>query len=352
MKRSIVFLAAGFVALATFAGTADAGLFDRLRGREGQPPQDVGSAPAAQQSSAAEAQFTLRIERVEDQMRLLTGQVEELQHQVRQLQDQLKRQQDDVEFRLQQLEGGAARPPQRRGEAPAQAPAAPPRAEAAPAAQPHAAAARPPAQGDAIGSVIDEGPGSGDDLGLEPVAPGGAGGAGAPPRDLGTLTLDPNAAPPADAGGPIDLSALGAGAAAQPVQPEAPGPTGNARGDYENAYNLVLSGDYALAETSFRTFLASYPDDGLAGDAQYWLGESLYQRGELRDAADEFLTGYKRYPQSDKAPDMLLKLGLSLAGLNQRDAACATYAQILKQYPKATRALVDRVQAEQKRASC
>ncbi|MBB5752600.1 tol-pal system protein YbgF [Prosthecomicrobium pneumaticum] len=350
MKRSIVFLAAGFVALATFAGTADAGLFDRLRGRDGQPPQDVGSAPAAQSSSSAEAQFTLRIERVEDQMRLLTGQVEELQHQVRQLQDQLKRQQDDVEFRLQQLEGGgAARPPQRRGEAPAHTPAAPPRAEAAASAPPRTAAAPTPAQGDAIGSVIDGGPGSGDDLGLEPVAPGGP---GTPPRDLGTLTLDPNAAPPADAGGPIDLSALGAGAAAQPVRPEAPAPTGNARGDYENAYNLVLSGDYALAETSFRTFLASYPDDGLAGDAQYWLGESLYQRGELRDAADEFLTGYKRYPQSDKAPDMLLKLGLSLAGLNQRDAACATYAQTLKQYPKATRALVDRVQAEQKRASC
>ena len=87
-------------------------------------------------------------------------------------------------------------------------------------------------------------------------------------------------------------------------------------------------------------------------DAQYWLGESLFARGEYREAADEFLSGYKAFPQSGKAPDTLLKLGLSLAGLGEREAACSTYAKVLKQYPKASSSLRQRVVTEQASAAC
>jgi len=75
-------------------------------------------------------------------------------------------------------------------------------------------------------------------------------------------------------------------------------------------------------------------------------------RAQYRDAANEFLAGYKTYPQSAKAPDALLKLGLSLAGLGEREAACRTFDAVLKQYPDASNALRQRVKFEQSSASC
>jgi TolA-binding protein len=75
-------------------------------------------------------------------------------------------------------------------------------------------------------------------------------------------------------------------------------------------------------------------------------------RAQYRDAANEFLAGYKAYPKSGKAPDALLKLGLSLAGLGERDAACSTFAAVLKQYPNASNALRQRIKVEQSSAGC
>lgn len=320
MKQRLPILTAVlFAAGLSFASTgpADAGLFDRLkRGPEEQvPPGNVGDGgyqPA--QSAPNEGQAGLRMDRIEQQMRDMTGQIEQLTFQVRQLQEQLNR-----------LQGGqgAADGAGKRSEAP------PLRARMP--AQAPAAAQAPAPGGDPIGQAI--GSTDGEMEGSVPV------GQGAPPRALGQLTLDPNA--------PIDLS-QGGGAAAT----TAPAPTGNARGDYDAAYSLVLKGDYDVAETSFRQFLQQYPRDPLAADAQYWLGESLYARQDFRGAADSFLSGYKQYPKSGKAPDMLLKLGMSLAGLKQREAACATYAEVLKQYPKSSNALLQRVKQEQASASC
>ena len=75
-------------------------------------------------------------------------------------------------------------------------------------------------------------------------------------------------------------------------------------------------------------------------------------RAQFREAANEFLTGYKSYPKSGKAPDALLKLGLSLAGLGEREAACSTYSAVLKQYPDISNAMRQRVKVEQASASC
>jgi tol-pal system protein YbgF len=319
MRQRIPILTAMlFAAGLTFSATgpADAGLFDRLRGGSGQgqqPPGEVGGVMQAQ-SPQSEAQSAMRMDRIEQQMRDMTGQIEQLTFQVRQLQEQLQRAQQDTDFRLKGVEGGG-----KRSDA---APAQRPRAEAPPAQR----AAPPDAIGDAIGSTDAE---------MDP----GAVGQGAPPRALGQLTLDPNA--------PIDLSQGGA-----PPSAAAPQATGNARGDYEAAYGLVMKGDYDVAEAAFRQFLQAHPKDPLAADAQYWVGESLYARQDYRGAADAFLSGYKQYPKSGKAADMLLKLGMSLAGLNQREAACATYAEVLKQYPKSSNALLQRVKQEQASASC
>jgi tol-pal system protein YbgF len=129
-------------------------------------------------------------------------------------------------------------------------------------------------------------------------------------------------------------------------------PTGDATTDFSRSYNLIISGKFDLAESSFRQFLASYPDSEFAPDAQYWLGESLFARARYRDAADAFRAGYKAYPDSNRAPATLLRLGQALAGLTERDAACQIYAQVLKQYPDISTALRQRVVTEQASAHC
>ncbi|MCX5516342.1 tol-pal system protein YbgF [Kaistia algarum] len=308
---AVVALATGL--LASQPLPAEAGLFDMFRRNPDQaapaPPADLDPGSAGQggdampiQSSSAEAQAALRMDRVEQQMRMLTGQVEELTYQVRQLQDQLRSVQP----------GGAKRA------APVPAPAPSPRAAA------------PAAAVDPVGAAIA----AQTDV-PDPSAPG------APPRPLGQIAVDPTIPQP------LDLSAAGSGAATVP-----PAQTGSSRGDYDAAYELILKGDYDVAETSFQRFLASYPGDPLAPDAQYWIGESLFARQDYRGSADAFLAGYQQYPKSSKAPDMLLKLGLSLNGLGQREAACGTFGEILKKYPKASNALIQRVKAEQASASC
>jgi len=154
---------------------------------------------------------------------------------------------------------------------------------------------------------------------------------------------------------PIDLTTMARGAAEAPPAPAATMQVvslGDPGADYERAYAAILAGDYDLAEASFRAFISTYPGDQRIADAQYWLGESLFARGQYRDAADEFLSGYKAYPNSGKAADTLLKLGLSLAGLGEQEAACSTYAEVLKKYPQSSNALRQRVATEQAVARC
>lgn len=129
-------------------------------------------------------------------------------------------------------------------------------------------------------------------------------------------------------------------------------PTGDPREDYDRAYGHVLRGDFDTAEVGFRQFLASHPDDELSGNAQYWLGESLFARGRYRDAADAFLAGYTDYPDGAKAPDSLFKLGMSLKELGERDAACASLAEIEQRYPEAPQAVQERARGEMDRSGC
>jgi tol-pal system protein YbgF len=234
--------------------------------------------------------------------------------------------------------------PQRRSEAPAP-PADAPRQQAAAAPQQEV----PMDSVDPAELHADAAPGD------QPAA------LGAPPQDLGQVPVAQVPAQPGEpgAGAPLDLSALirrdgsiAIDPAAAPQQTAAVSPTGDVRADYEAAYQHVLAGDYQLAEAGFRSFVSAYPNDGLAGDAQYLIGESLYTRGLYKEAAAEFLSGFKTYPDSGKAPDTLLKLGMSLAGLGEHDAACASYSQVLKQFPGASYALRQRVEAEQASGRC
>lgn len=129
-------------------------------------------------------------------------------------------------------------------------------------------------------------------------------------------------------------------------------PSGESQSAYENAYNSLLKRDFNAAEDGFRDFLQRYPNDPLSGNAQYWLGETYYVRGQFREAADSFLAGYRNYGNSDKAPANLLKLGMSLYRLGEEQAACSTFSELEKKYPNAPSHLKQRASAERQRSGC
>lgn len=340
------------------------------------PPADVGSGIVEVQSSAALAEQSMRIDQMQDQVRQLTGRVEELTYQLQQLQEMLRRTQEDNEYRFQTLEGGA--PPKRRSEAPSTV--APPPSTTA--------GGQPPSGGVAD---LSAGPGGSTDFSGPMDAGGGHDDLGTPPTVLGTIPGDGSVvAPPSDSalGGPLDLSAIARGeepqAAGLPSGPAAglPGvsagtmpplagtnppsnapasggavvaalpPPADPRAAYDEAYAKVLAGDYEGAEASFTRFLKNHPKSDLAGNASFWLGESYYARNKFRDAADAYLATYRDHPKSQKAPESLLKLGLSLEGLGEKEAACATYAELSKKFPDAPAALLDRVSQQRSSAGC
>lgn len=127
---------------------------------------------------------------------------------------------------------------------------------------------------------------------------------------------------------------------------------GNAKGDYETAYAHLLRQDYGAAEAAFEEFLQRYPSDALAGNAQYWLGETHFVRGAYKSAASAFLKGYQTYGRSNKAPDSLLKLAMSLDRLGQKDAACSSFSELLSRFPEAADHVKSRAATERKRLAC
>ncbi len=121
---------------------------------------------------------------------------------------------------------------------------------------------------------------------------------------------------------------------------------------YDAAYGHLLGRDYASAESAFKEFLKRYPQDRLAGNAQYWLGETFYVRGNYREAADNFLKGYSKYRSNRKAPESLLKLAMSLKKLGQKEAACATFDELNAKYPKLDQRVRQRANFEHRNAGC
>ena len=115
---------------------------------------------------------------------------------------------------------------------------------------------------------------------------------------------------------------------------------------------LEKLGDAAKAEAHFRVFGAGVATPISVSRAQYWLGESLYQRQKYRDAAEVFLGVTTKYDTAAKAPDSLLRLGQSLAALKEKEAACAAFGEINRKYPKASNGVKQGVAREQKRVGC
>lgn len=146
----------------------------------------------------------------------------------------------------------------------------------------------------------------------------------------------------------------------RPLPPAAPDPRPRlatasspaARSAYEAAYGHILRRDYGAAEAGFRQFLQSHPNDANASSAQYWLGESHFHRGQFREAATAYLKGYRKNRGGSKAPDSLLKLGMSLHKLGEKDAACATLSELASKFPSAPPHVKQNAAAELRRVGC
>ena len=322
----------------------------------------LGSGVACAQDSASE--MLTRLDRLEAAIRQLTGAMEQLQYRNQQLEQQVRRMQEVGEGR-----SDAPRPPSPSAQRPSAQYTPPPMAA-------------PPTVGSA--APVDPSPSPGRradvfDPALNPNAPGSprALGSSSPANEPPPLHERPPGAdaggspPPRTAGAPLNLSTLattqpggavpGAGELPPPpprnssatgaLQATLP-PGATAKDEYDLAYGYVMHKDYALAADTFRTFLRQYPSDRLAPEAQYWLGESLFQQQQYRDAAESFLAVSTKYETTARAPEALFRLGQSLAALGEKEAACASLGEVLRKYPRASQNVKQSVEREQRRDHC
>jgi len=121
---------------------------------------------------------------------------------------------------------------------------------------------------------------------------------------------------------------------------------------YDTAYDLLKRGKYEAAEAQFQDFIKKYPKDKLAGNANYWLGETYYARGQMEQAAGIFADGVSTYKDNSKAPDNLFKLGLTMKQLGKKEEACTAFSNLAEAFPKADKTLKERAQEEVKKLSC
>ena len=300
------------------------------------------SMPALAQSAA---ENEMRLNQMEDQMRQLVGQVEQLTFTVKQLQAQV---------------AGARKST---GQAEPAAPAAQPaRKVTAKAQQPVSEIVQAPLEAEM--PVASDGNGgleqiediAADSTGTQAPAP-------AAPRKVATISgglSNLKAADPGDGGFQGQVLVAPGG------EPVADGTAAVTGGDgvenvalesddpqaiYRKANESLANWQYGPAEQGFTDFLKKYPTHSLAGSAQYWLGETFYAQRDYTAAAKNFLAAYQNYPKSRRAPDSLLKLGLSLGKMGQKDKACASFGAVASEFPNSVDAK-KRAQVEFRRAGC
>ncbi|MBZ6077287.1 tol-pal system protein YbgF [Microvirga puerhi] len=305
------------------------------------------AAPAFAQDAA---DAIVRLNRLESQFRQMSGQMEQLQHENQVLKEQLRKFQEDVEFRFQEGRGGGGKAPAT-GTPPRPAQAQPQRRSDIfdPSEAPSAPGAPQP-----LGSTIPSAPLTAD--ARQPLPLPGSQAAGQP-SGIGELIEEDEVAMDA---APLDINPAGRTASAAPSAPVAPsrGPSvaatsvGDPRADFETAYGYFAQQQYEEAEMGFRRFLQSNPRDRLVPEASYWLGETYMQRSRYREAAEQFLNVSTDYPNTARAPDALLKLGIALNGLGARDRACAVFAELNRKYPQASAAVRQGSEREQRRSKC
>lgn len=286
-------------------------------------------------AQADSAQLMVRVQQLEEQIRVLNGQVDGLTFQLTQLQEILNRLQEDSEFRFQQLEGGAGGKTEAATQAggvtqPEALPQTPDQNEdsAVPLTDIPEQGVQPLPGEAEFDPTFDDGSAATDELGAsgDPlVGTGQTGGV-----DLVT-------------GQPLDLS----------YNPAATS-TGNADADaqFRAAYEALVAGDTEFAAQQFEQFIALYPDNAQVIDASNLLGEALLARGAYAEAADVLVGAYQKDTEHPRAPDILLKLGVSLAGVGERETACRTFGEVSSRYPNTAADFKARLAEERAKAEC
>jgi tol-pal system protein YbgF len=336
MKKIVLAAMLGLAAMAGPAGAFQLSLPKLFQGEQSAPQQ-----PQAEERQVilAQSNDAVRVQQLQEEIRQLNGRIEEMSYQLLQMQEQIRKAQEDNEFRFQELEKKSDL-----GDA---------------AGQPAVASNRPSSSGsqssgeDDVARIIDAPPEQG---GREPPQ----GNAAPAPTTLGSMEVDRNGNPVGASRneGARNSSALpgvdtGTPRAPQGGQdPQQTASLGSESDAYKIAYDHVLTGDYALAETEFSSYITSYPKSARIADANFWLGEAQYSQGKYNEAAKTFLNAHQSYGKSAKAPEMLLKLGMSLAQLDNKETACATMKEVPRRYPSAAKAVLSKVSTEQKRLGC
>jgi tol-pal system protein YbgF len=129
-------------------------------------------------------------------------------------------------------------------------------------------------------------------------------------------------------------------------------PKGTPEKQYKFATSFIKVGDYEKAEIALKEFIETNPNHNLTGNAQYWFAETYYIRQLYHDAAAAYLDGYQKYPKSNKAPQNLLKLGITLAELGEKEQGCLMLTGLAKQYPKAEQSIIQKAKYETSKYKC
>ncbi|WP_198017181.1 tol-pal system protein YbgF [Methylocapsa acidiphila] len=366
----------------------------------GVPPSDIGGSRDYPYGAAPpdSGGVTVRIDRLENHMRQINGQIEQLQFETRKLAEQLRKFQEDVDFRFQDSgargasPAAAPRPAQKRTEAP-EADVDPDSdlrnfADAAtvPNSSPsNSAAARSSRRGDAFDPDADpNAPGAPHPLGspasssasYEGRTAGLTGGASTQAR------RDPTALDQDDPDAPLDLSGgklRGGGISpsaspppstrqfGEPTPPQqayatpsvTPGgttiagaPVNSAKEEFELALGFFRKKEYESAEKGFTDFLKKNSKSKLASDATYYLGESYFARGRHTEAAEQYLKISTQYANSPRAPEAMLRLGQSLNAIGAKEQACATLVEIGRRFPNASASVKAGAERETRRSQC
>lgn len=255
---------------------------------KGNPPSSSGGHAGAAASTGAVS--AARLNDLEQSLSDLRGQVETLVFQMKQLNEQIELSRKETSYRLGALEGGAPA-------SPIPGPAAVPR----PVANTKSAPGVP-----GVNSSSNQG--------------------AQPPGTLGSI--------------PAESVSDDPGLALTPRQ------------QYDAAMDLLTRAQYSEAQSAFRGFVAAHPKDDLAGLAQYWVGDIAFTQKEYQGAAKAFADVVKRFPKTAKAPDAMLKLGLSLMEMGQKKESCTTLGSIKARFPTANKAILDRAAKRAADAKC
>jgi len=245
----------------------------------------------AQQGGGTGPNYETRLSTLEDEMRSLNGRLEQIEFSIRQINQALQRMQQDTDARMMKLE----------------------------AAQTSATQNALPA----------------------PAAPMSNEGAGNSDGTLGDLKVQNGKV----VGGAVSPKS--------PPLPETPPDYGlTPQEQYDEAFGLLRQANYDGAEKSFKNFIDKNPKDKLIDNAKYWYAETLYVRAKFDEAAVAFADAWQQNPQGNKAPDSLLKLGMSLAATNKTKDACTALSELNAKYPNAPATTRSRASEERAKLKC